>query len=529
MDEAGAVGGAGDAPQGVVLRPYQVAAVEAIGQQFAAGHQRTLLVLPTGTGKTQVFAQVIAQAVARGARALVLAHRTELLAQAQARLEAVGLWAQREQADQRAGLARVVVASVQTLRGARLQAWAPTAFGLIVIDECHRATAAGYEAIVRHFADADVLGVTATADRADGQRLGRLFPTVAYELTLRDALRGGWLAPICARRVELAVDLDTVRTVAGELDAEELGSALTAPAALAGVVAPLLALAGARPTLVFAVTVAHAHALVAALNARRPGCARAVSGASSPFERQRAAVDLAAGRVQFVANAQLWTEGFDLPAISCVALVRPTKSRALYTQMVGRGTRLAPGKTDCLVLDFTGNTRRHRLMSPVDLFGPAPPEAARRRAEQHLTTSGGDVQAVVDAAVEAEARAAIDAAAAAAAARQVRWISQDVLELLGDEVPEDPATVAAPPTLATHEQRAVLAAAGIAVAPALTAAEAQRVLEALGRRHRAGLATYKQVRLLRTFGVDATHLSKLAAMRQISERLAARGAGRRWP
>ena len=481
--------------------------------------------LPTGTGKTQVFAQVITQAVARGARALVLAHRTELLAQAQARLEAVGLWAQREQADQRAGLARVVVASVQTLRGARLQAWAPTAFGLIVIDECHRATAPGYEAIVRHFADAQVLGVTATADRADGQRLGRVFPTVAYELTLRDALRDGWLAPICARRVELAVDLDTVRTVAGELDAEELGSALTAPAALAGVVAPLLALAGARPTLVFAVTVAHARALAAALNAQRPGCATAVSGASSPFERQRAAVDLAAGRVQFVANAQLWTEGFDLPAISCVALVRPTKSRALYTQMVGRGTRLAPGKVDCLVLDFTGNTRRHRLMSPVDLFGNEPPAAVRRRAELHLTACGGDVVAAVDAAVEAEARAA----AAAAAARQVRWIAQDVLELLGDEVPEDPATVAAPPTLATHEQRAVLAAAGIAVAPALTAAEAQRVLEALGRRHRAGLATYKQVRLLRTFGVDATHLSKLAAMRQISERLAARGAGRRWP
>lgn len=528
MDEAGVGGGASSAPRGLVLRPYQVAAVEAIGQQFAGGHRRTLLVLPTGTGKTQVFAQVIAQAVARGERALVLAHRTELLAQAQARLEAVGLWAQREQAEQHAGLARVVVASVQTLRGARLQAWAPSAFGLIVIDECHRATAAGYEAIVRHFADAKVLGVTATADRADGQRLGRVFPTVAYELTLRDALRGGWLAPICARRVELAVDLDTVRTVAGELDAEELGSALTAPAALAGVVAPLLALAGARPTLVFAVTVAHARALAAALNAHRPGCATAVSGASSPFERQRAAVDLAAGRVQFVANAQLWTEGFDLPAISCVALVRPTKSRALYTQMVGRGTRLAPGKVDCLVLDFTGNTQRHRLMSPVDLFGSEPPAAVRQRAELHLTACGGDVVAAVDAAVEAEARAAEAAAAEAAAARQVRWIAQDVLDLLGDEVPDD-AVAAAAATLATHEQRAVLTAAGITVVPALTAVEAQRVIDALGRRHRAGLATYKQVRFLRTFGVDATHLSKLAAMRQISERPAGRVPGRRWP
>jgi len=529
MFQVGEARDGGVSTRGVVLRPYQVAAVEAIAAQFAAGHRRTLLVLPTGTGKTQVFAQVVAQAVTRGERALVLAHRTELLAQAQARLEAVGLWTQLEQAEQRAGLARVVVASVQTLRGPRLRSWAPATFGLIVVDEAHRTIGDGHMAILAHFASAKVLGVTATADRADGQRLGRVFPTVAYELTLRDALRGGWLAPICARRVEVDVDLDAVRTVAGDLDAEELGDALTDPVAVTGVVAPLLALAEARPTIVFAVTVAHAHAIAAALNARRPGCATAVSGASSPFERQRAAADLAAGHVQFVANAQLWTEGFDLPRVSCVALVRPTKSRALYTQMVGRGTRLAPGKADCLVLDFTGNTQRHRLMSPVDLFGPDQPEVARRRAAQLLTARGGDVLTVVDEAAAAVAREAAAEQARQAAALQVRWIAQDVLDLLGDEAPVAPGTAAL--VLASHEQRAVLLAAGVEAPPALTALEAQRVIDGLGRRHRAGLATYKQVRLLRTFGVDATQLSKLAAMRLISDRLD-RDRGprdRRWP
>lgn len=508
----------------VVLRPYQEEAVEAICQRFTVGHQRTLLVLPTGTGKTAVFAEVIRRAVARGERALVLAHRTELLTQAQARLEGVGLWTQREQGGERAGLARAVVASVQTLRGPRLQDWDPSAFGLIVIDEAHHATSAVYAGILDHFSGARVLGVTATVDRADGQRLGRVFPTVAYELTLRAAIRGGWLAPICARRVEVGVDLDAVRTVAGDLDAEQLGLVMSEPAAIGAVAAPLLELAEARPTIVFGVTVAHAHALAAALNARRLGCAVAVSGASTPYARQRAVADLAEGRVQFVANAQLWTEGFDLPRIACVALVRPTKSRALYTQMVGRGTRLSPGKVDCLVLDFTGNTERHRLMSPVDLFGGDEPTPVRARAEKQLALYGGDVLAAMDEAAEEEEREAAAERERQAAALKVRWVTREVLDLLGDELPPEPGLPLAT-VPASHEQRAVLAAVGITTPPELTAHEAQRLIEVLGRRHRAGLATYKQVRFLRTQGVDATKLSKVAAMRLISEKL----GPRRWP
>jgi superfamily II DNA or RNA helicase len=452
------------------------------------------------------FADIVRRTAAKGRRSLVLAHRSELLLQALAKLRAVGVAADLEQGSARAGNAGSVVASVATLRGARLAGWARDAFGLIVVDECHHATSAGYRAILSHFAGAHVLGCTATPDRADRQGLGNVFESVAYRYELAAAIRDGWLAPIRARRVKLELDLDQVKTTAGDLDGKQLGEAMTDPAVVAAVAEALLDQAGDRRTIVFTVNVAHAHAVAEALNQRRPGSARAVSGQSTDEERAAAAADLAAGRYQFAANAALWTEGFDLPAVACIGLARPTKSRGLYTQCVGRGTRLAEGKADCLVLDFTGNTSRHRLIGPADvLAGDDVSEAVKKRVADRLDEEGDPLEYLEHELAEEEQQAA----AAQRESRRVRWVAEEIADLFGEQLALDPDHW---PDPATGGQLETLVKAGMDSIPSnLTKGQASELIGMLIRRREQGLCTLKQARLLRRFGVKNTDELTLAA------------------
>jgi superfamily II DNA or RNA helicase len=217
-----------------------------------------------------------------------------------------------------------------------------------------------------HFATARVLGVTATPRRADGKALADVFESVAFRMELREGIAGGWLAPITARRVVVeSVDLSRVETRAGDFAQEHLAEAMDTERAIQGVVRPLLELAGERKTLVFAVDVSHAYALAEAINRIRPGAARAAHGELGADGRRALLADFRRGAFQFLANVQLYTEGFDEPAVECVAIARPTKSLGLYQQIVGRGTRLSPetGKRDLLLLDFTGAAGRHRLIA----------------------------------------------------------------------------------------------------------------------------------------------------------------------
>ena len=237
---------------GPELRPYQLTAIEKIRERFAAGDRATLLILATGLGKTVVFADVARRTVERGGRALILAHRGELLDQARAKLEALGLSVELEKASEHAGDAPVVVASVQTLRGDRLASWPADAFRLIVIDEAHHSAAKSYRDIADHFEAARILGVTATPDRLDGKGLGDLFDSVAVRYELRDAIRDGWLSPLKAQRVHVAgLDLSKVRTVAGDLNQGDLDLACRVPEAISGIADPLLKLSGERQTLLF--------------------------------------------------------------------------------------------------------------------------------------------------------------------------------------------------------------------------------------------------------------------------------------
>lgn len=357
----------------MVLRHYQSAAVDAVRDAARRG-RNPLVVMPTGTGKTVVFAELIRSAEARvGGRTLVLAHRAELLEQAAAKLAAVGVEASIERADLRASDdASCVVASVQSMaRKRRLERFPRDHFRRIVIDEAHHAPADTYRRVVDHF-QASVAGFTATPDRLDKRGLGGVFDEIAYRYDLRQAIADGWLAPIVQQRVVVEkLDLSRIRTTRGDLDESALAAVMRQAANLHGIAVPLLREIGDRRTLVFAVNVAHAEALTAVINRYRPGTARMLAGRDSDADRAATLSAFAAAEFQVLVNCALLTEGFDDPGIACVAMARPTKSRALYAQAIGRGTRLHPGKGNVLILDFVGNSGRHNLVTAVDLLTDA--------------------------------------------------------------------------------------------------------------------------------------------------------------
>lgn len=504
------------------LRPYQVAAIAAIEAQWAAGILCTLLVLATGGGKTVIFAEAARSVVHAGRRALVLAHREELLEQAQSKLADVGVLAGIEKADRRAGRAPTVVASVQSLQGKRLAALDPREFGLVVVDEGHHVMAPSYRKILAHFAGVPILVVTATPDRGDGKGLREVVQTVAYRYELRDAIRDQWLVPIVARRIFVdSIDLSGIKSRAGDLAQDELAEVMAADGAVIGVVVPLLEQAGDRRTIVFAVSVAHAMALAQAICERKPGAARFAHGEMDRAARAELLADYRAGRFQFLVNCALYTEGFDEPSVACVACVRPTKSRALYTQMVGRATRLlgisleesiANGKRDCLVLDMVGNAGRHKLVGPLDALADGDvPDDVRKEAERMLEDDVQDLDGLVDeAAAELERRREEIRRGAHAS-----YFARDVDPFFGEQLGE-PYTEPWALELATIEERTELISIGLKKVPAgLTRGEARQILEADRKRRKLGLATYKQCSLLARFGVDVKTMTKNGASARI--------------
>jgi len=496
------------------LRPYQAEAVARILGELRE-HRSTLLVMPTGTGKTRVFAAVARRVVAAGRRALVLAHRQELLEQARSTLEAcTGARVAIEKAEARAELdAPIVVASVQSLHEGRRARFPGEHFGLVVVDEAHHAPATSYRGILDHFAEAKVLGVTATPDRGDGAGLGAVFDSVAFEYGVRDAIAEGYLAPIRQRAVYVeGLDLRDIRQVRGDFAEAELEAALLAEAVLHEVAVPLLELAGERRTLCFAAGVKHAHALAEV--ARRYGArAEAIDGGATAEERAGALEAFAAGRIRLLVNCALLTEGFDDAGIEAVAVARPTRSRAFYAQMIGRGTRLHPGKADLLVLDFRGNAGRHALVSAVDvLAGAAVPEVKARAAE--LAEGGGDVLEALDQAEQEHAEAVRRATLARA---RFEAVELDPFEaVLGGQVPSAWWAALAP----TEAQLATLERAGVPVA-GLTRGRASAAISAIVRRREQGLCSFKQARLLARFGLDPDATFEEAS-RRITE-LAANG------
>jgi superfamily II DNA or RNA helicase len=408
-------------------RDYQLEAEAAVRRELSRVGS-TLLVLPTGTGKTVVMAR-LAAGWERG-NVLLLAHRIELLDQAAEKLShELGYLPVVEQGERAMDVGclwqggAVLVGSVQTLANeSRRAKFGRHPFDLVLIDEAHHATAASYTRVIDHFRALNpqlkVLGVTATPKRADETALGLVFDTLAYEMPIWDGIELGWLVPVEQEYVAVdEVDFSHVglgKNEVGESDlkAQDLEAVLVEEEALHALARPIAEKAGERQCLVFTSGVAHAHGLAAVLNRYRQGSAKAVDGRTDKKERREAVEAFSRGGLQFLTNFGVFTEGFDAPSTSLVAMGRPTKSVGLYTQMLGRGTRPLPGVVDgpatpdarraaiaasakprLLVLDFVGNSR-HKLVSSVDVLGGNYDVEARDLARRRVAAKrGADVGA----------------------------------------------------------------------------------------------------------------------------------------
>ena len=375
----------------VELRPYQSECLQRLVARYRAGKRRVLVSLPTGTGKTVVFAQFPRYFQMRK-RLLVLAHRQELLDQAAAKFAVVdpALSVGVEQAQRRAGAAKVVVASVPTLQGARLRELAPDDFNLIVVDEAHHAVAKSYRAIFEHFRLFDaatpkmLVGFTATPRRGDRQSLGDVFEEVAYTRGLEEMILAGFLVGVAGWRITTNVSLDGVKVRAGDFVESELASRVNVVGRNDVLLDAYRRYAPGRRAVIFCVDVEHAKD-VARVFADGGIRARAVWGAMPRAEREAALAAFHDGSLDVLTNCNLLTEGFDEPRVDCVMMARPTKSLLLYAQMVGRGTRLHADKANLLVIDIVDEFHGPDLASLNRLFEL--PATIDLRGQDALSTS----------------------------------------------------------------------------------------------------------------------------------------------
>jgi superfamily II DNA or RNA helicase len=361
------------------LRDYQRDCLEAIMVGYRAGVRRQLTCLPTGSGKTVIFAEFPRYFRMRN-QMLVLAHRAELLEQACDKIRRANpdLKIALEQAGRIADPAcDVVVASVPTLgrRGSkRLQRLDPNRFFLLVVDEAHHATAATYKRVLDYFGifETDtpklMVGFTATPKRGDGQGLDAVFQQIIFSRSLPEMIQAGYLAPVAAYRVETDIDLSRVKTRMGDFVTSHLSQAVNIAPRNDLVVEVFRSKLKDRQTLCFCVDVAHTRSVADAFNAAGIPAA-AVSGEMDRGARAKVLEDFHAGRIQILANCMVLTEGYDEPSVSGIILARPTKSALLYTQMIGRGTRLHPGKQNVTIIDIVDLTRDHTLTTLPSLFG----------------------------------------------------------------------------------------------------------------------------------------------------------------
>jgi superfamily II DNA or RNA helicase len=509
------------------LRPYQQQAREAIEEEWLKGIKRTLLVLPTGTGKTIVFATVIEDMVKLGERVLVLAHRGELLDQAADKLEkSTGLKCATEKAQETSigSWYRVVVGSVQTLmREKRLNKFPKDFFTTIVIDEAHHCISEGYQRVLNYFEDAKVLGVTATPDRGDMKNLGSYFETLAYEYSLPKAIKEGFLSPIKALTLPLTLDLSAVAQQSGDFKASDLGTALDPY--LEQIAEEMLNVAVDRKTVVFLPLVKTSQKFMDILNAKGFKAAE-VNGESK--DRAEILADFDAGKYNVLCNSMLLTEGWDCPSVDCVVVLRPTKVRSLYSQMVGRGTRLYPGKDDLLLLDFLWHTERHELCHPANLI--AQNDEVAKMMTKNIEEAGvaldlelAEVKATED--VVAQREEALAAQLAEMKKRKRKLV--DPLQFEMSIQAEDLSSYipafgweSAPPSV---KQVAKLEKLGILPDAIDNAGKATQLLDRLDKRRDAGLTTPKQIRFLEGRGFAHVGTWQFESARNLIDRIAANG------
>lgn len=407
------------------LRDYQQKAVDSVLAAWK-DHRSCVVVLPTGCGKTVVFAEVIKQRLTADGSAMILAHREELIRQAADKVSSItGQDTQIEMGPMKVTpmfgkMPPVVVSTVQTQITGRIKNFNPSEFTTLVIDEAHHATSSSYRQCIDHYLQnpgCRLLGVTATPDRADETALGNVFETVAFEYSVTDAIRDGWLVPVKQKLVKVgSLDFSGISTTAGDLNQGELAEVLEDEQNLHSVAVPTLEICGNRRAIIFAASVKQAERLAEILNRGKSAKCEVPSaengtptptqsdtkaevtqdraawlcGKTDKGDRAQILKDFREGKIQFVVNVGVLTEGFDDAGVEVVVMARPTKSRALYAQMAGRATRPAAevagklgtldaearrkliaesSKPSCLIIDFVGNSGRHKLVTTADILG----------------------------------------------------------------------------------------------------------------------------------------------------------------
>lgn len=509
------------------LRPYQQEAKESVFQEWDKV-DRTLLVLPTGCGKTIVFAKVTEDCVRQGKRVLILAHRGELLEQASDKIaKATGLRCAVEKAEETClgSWFRITVGSVQSMqREKRLMQFSEDYFGAIIVDEAHHCISDGYQKVLGHFPQAKVLGVTATPDRGDMRNLGQYFESLAYEYTLPKAIREGYLSPIKALTIPLKMDLSAVAIQSGDFKAGDIATALDPY--LYQIADEMDKYCRDRKTVVFLPLVKTSQKFRDILIEKGFRAAE-VNGESKDRAEVLEAFDR--GDYNVLCNSMLLTEGWDCPSVDCIVVLRPTKVRSLYSQMVGRGTRLHPGKDHLLLLDFLWHTERHELCHPANLICDND-EVAKKMTENLEDTAGCPMDIE-----EAEKQAAEDVIAQReeALAKQLAEMKRrkkklvDPLQFEMSIQAEDLSGYVpafgwemSPPS---EKQKATLEKLGIMPDEIDNAGKATKLLERLDKRRQEGLTTPKQIRFLEGRGFQHVGTWKFENAKNLIDRIAANG------
>lgn len=488
------------------LRSYQREAANNIKREFSGGASSTLLVMATGTGKTHVFCSLAKEAFERTRKpVLVLAHRNELLQQAKNKLEDFGLRSAIEKADAYA-LSKshnAVVASVQSLsQKKRLEMYPKDYFGFIVTDEAHHACSDSYRRIYKHFDSALHLGVTATPNRHDEIGLKNIFKSCAFQYSIQDGIKENYLCDVRGKQIRVKdLQLENLKIVAGEFSQTELDEMLRQETVLQGMVLPTIEYAENRPTIIFTTGVEHAHEIAACFNRIKKNSAVAVDGSMKADKREDALRFFEKGERQFLVNVGVCTEGYDHPPTACIALFRPTRSLGLLAQMIGRGTRVSEGKTDCLVLDFVGVNNTVRTMTVFDVLdGTILSEREHAKAQELQETGLGATDALRQSKTFI---AALDAISA-----KMRALSTssafDVLQMFA--IPSAKGLYGG--AFATEKQVSFLKDNGIKAAEKMEKGEAISLIGEIINRREKGLATFKQLRYLKRLGYQSDSIEQ---------------------
>lgn len=480
------------------LRPYQEEAIRAVETAWTE-RDRQLLVLPTGTGKTVVFSH-IAQDRTKEGRVLILAHRDELIEQARDKYtKCTGELTAKEKAGETCigSALPVVVGSVQTMMSERrLQRFDHDYFKTMIIDEAHHSLSDSYRRIIDYF-PTKLLGVTATPDRGDKKSLGQIFDNIAYEYSMRDAVRDGYLCDIHAQTIPLRIDLSKTKVRVGDFEVNSIAEALEPY--LPKIAESIAEYAADRKTVVFLPLISIAQEFAQIL--RDCGLnAKEING-NSPDRKEILEWFDQAGPGAVLCNAMLLTEGWDCPSVDCIVVLRPTKIRSLYVQMIGRGTRPSPGKRDLLILDFLWMCQKHDLCRPSHLSAEDPEDrktVTKRSVEEEIDLFGAASDAV-----EARRRKLAEELARNSKKKARLVDPLQFFVAIGDmSLADYEPTFRWETERATQKQIDMIRRNGIAVEDSLTKGAASMIIDRIITRRDQKLATIKQVMALERQGYE---------------------------